>query len=74
MRKFNTLREAIQTICKEENWLFECFKLVPQFNCLRKWCFTNGSVCFEIDTKSREVNFYKSCEFWTSPAEIVGIN
>lgn len=74
MRKFNSLREAISTIAKEQNWLIDCFKMVPQFDCVRKWCYTNGAVCFEIDTKAREVNFYNSTKFWSSPVEIVGIN
>ena len=74
MRKFKSLREAIATICKEENWLLECFKMEHRPNCLRKWCYTNGQVCFEIDTRSREVNYYRTTILGAQPAEIVGID
>lgn len=73
MRTFNSLREAIETICKEQNWNPACFKMVAQFSCIRPWRYTNSSVCFEIDTKRREVNFYNTTKLWASPLEIVSI-
>lgn len=73
MRKFNSLRKAIETICSEEGWLVDCFRMVHQPDCIRKWCFTNGRVCFEIDTNAREVNYYRTTKFMADCAEIVGI-
>lgn len=74
MRKFKSLRDAIATICREENWLLECFKLEHQTNCLRTWLYTNGAVCFEIDTQAREVYYYRTTILGAQPAEIVGID
>lgn len=74
MRKFKSLRNAIETICKEENWLVDRFRMTYQPNCIRKWCFSNGKVCFEIDTRAREVIYYKSTEFMAKPVEIVSIS
>lgn len=74
MRKFKSLRSAIETICKEESWLIDRFRMSYQPSCIRKWCFSNGEVCFEIDTKAREVIYYRSTKFLAKPVEIVAVS
>lgn len=71
MRKFKNARTAFRTICQEEGYEPELFRLNNQPECVRRWCLSNGSVCFEIDTARREINYYRSVKFWATPHEIV---